>query len=145
MASTDTIKEMFDERVVSEILQVVLDEIYKDKTKQLTDFFEQYKADLSEINFWLDKKIISTINIPLFLTIDKTQKILTVKVHCNNKFDNMLLEMANSGVISIRKAHIALINKLYDAKLSDKQDLYMEPNSRLDIFYKKCIEISTNV
>lgn len=125
-------------------LEEFFNDIVKDQQEQIQNLFNEYKEFLSKISFYSDNKIIATINIPIDIEFIKEKEKLRCQVYCKRILDNMLLEMSNSGVVNIRKEHRRLINVIYGTKFSDKQELYIEPTTRLDIFYKKVIDIVDN-
>lgn len=134
----------FDKQLITEILTLTLKDIFKEKKQKITALFEDYKDYMSEVHVKENKKTIFSIRVPIILEIKELDKELKIEVTCTDRFDKNLLDMANSGVVNIRKEHRLMLNNRYKASFTDKQDLYIEPHSRLDIFYKKALEISTN-
>ena len=134
----------FDEKFVTDVLKLTLKDIFKEKKEKITALFEDYKNYMSEVFIRENKKIVFAIRVPVALEIKELDKELKIEVTCENQFDKTLLDMANSGVVNIRQAHKEALNNRYKSTFTEKQDLYIEPHSRLDIFYKKALEISTN-
>jgi hypothetical protein len=134
----------FDDKFVTDVLKLTLKDIFKEKKEKITALFEDYKDYMSEVYIRENKKVVFSVRVPVMLEITELEKELKIEVTCADKFDKTLLDMANSGVVNIRKEHRIMLNNRYKSTFTDKQDLYMEPHSRLDIFYKKALEISTN-
>lgn len=134
----------FDDKFVTDVLKLTLKDIFREKKERITALFEDYKDYMSEVYIRENKKIVFSIRVPITLEIKELEKELKIEVTCADAFDKTLIDMANSGVVNIRKEHRLMLNNRYKSSFTDKQDLYIEPHSRLDIFYKKALEISTN-
>ena len=105
---------------------------------------EKHKNEKTKISLITEKKVEKILLVPIKLNIDFLNDKLTVEVYCDRYIDSLLLEMSNIGVVSIREEHKKLINERYKTNFPKELQLYVEPTSRLDIFYKKALDLTLN-
>lgn len=132
------------DNIYKNITEVTLDRILKNKKEKIEKLFTDYRPFLSRVSIRSEKKVEKILLVPIKLNIDFLNDKLTVEVYCDRHIDSLLLEMSNIGVVSIREEHKKLINERYKTNFPKELQLYVEPTSRLDIFYKKALDLTLN-
>jgi len=133
-----------EEAVKAAVDEAIKSNINETKVK-IEEFFNDYKDDLCKLNIYKDNKFIKQIKLPIELSIiEPTKNNLIVQLYCSNQLDYLLLEIANSGVAFLREEFKRYLNSNYKTNFNKEDDLYVEPTYRVDIFYKKVLELSTN-
>lgn len=132
------------DNIYKNITEVTLDRILKNKKEKIEKLFTDYRPFLSRVSIRSEKKVEKILLVPIKLNIDFLNDKLTVEVYCDRYIDSLLLEMSNIGVVSIREEHKKLINERYKTNFPKELQLYVEPTSRLDIFYKKALDLTLN-
>jgi len=131
--------------VIRETSKELISDFKKDIKNKIEKFFQEYKNDLSKLNILKDKKLIKQINLPVELSIiEHGENNLVIQLYCIRPQDYLLLEIANSGVAILREEFKKFLNDNYKTKFTKKEELYVEPTYRVDIFYKKVLEMIRN-